>query len=129
MKKFEGYTHGVNFGGWLSQCDHTKERYDTFITEEDFNWAVETASKKKNIDCSSAEFLTIDEGLCVQIMHVGSYDDEPASVKLMDDYLKENEYATDINQSRLHHEIYLSDPRKTSLEKLKTVIRHPIKKM
>ena len=104
-------------------------RLPDFITEEDFNWAVETASKKKNIDCSSAEFLTIDEGLCVQIMHVGSYDDEPASVKLMDDYLKENEYATDINQSRLHHEIYLSDPRKTSPEKLKTVIRHPIKKM
>ena len=100
-----------------------------FITQEDFNWAVETASKKKKMDCSSAEFLTINEGLCVQIMHIGSYDDEPVSVKLMDDFIKENNYANDINQTRLHHEIYLSDPRKTEPEKWKTVIRHPIKKL
>ena len=104
-------------------------RLPVFITEKDFKWAVETASKKKKLDCSSAEFLTIDEGLCVQIMHIGSYDDEPASVKLMDDYIKENGYENDINQTRLHHEIYLSDPRKTEPEKLKTVIRHPIKKV
>ena len=88
-------------------------RLPDFITQENFNWAVETASKKKKIDCSSAEFLTINEGLCIQIMHIGSYDDEPTSVKLMDDYLKENGYSNDMNQSRLHHEIYLSDPRKT----------------
>ena len=104
-------------------------RMPDFVTEIDFKWAVETASKKKKIDCSSAEFLTIEEGLCVQIMHIGSYDDEPASVKLMDDYIKENGYENDINQTRLHHEIYLSDPRKTEPEKLKTVIRHPIKKV
>jgi len=104
-------------------------RLPDFITQENFNWAVETASKKKKIDCSSAEFLTINEGLCIQIMHIGSYDDEPASVKLMDDYLNENGYANDINQSRLHHEIYLSDPRKIEPEKWKTVIRHPIKKI
>lgn len=104
-------------------------RLPDFITQEDFNWAVETASKKKKIDCSSAEFLTINKGLCVQIMHMGSYDDEPASVKLMDDYLKEKGYTNDINQSRLHHEIYLSDPRKAEPEKWKTVIRHPIKKL
>ena len=104
-------------------------RLPVFITEKDFKWAVETASKKKKLDCSSAEFLTIDEGLCVQIMHIGSYDDEPASVKLMDDYIKESGYENDINQTRLHHEIYLSDPRKTEPEKLKTVIRHPIKKV
>ena len=104
-------------------------RLPDFITQENFNWAVETASKKKKIDCSSAEFLTINEGLCIQIMHIGSYDDEPASVKLMDDYLKENGYSNDINQSRLHHEIYLSDPRKAEPEKWKTVIRHPIKKL
>ena len=104
-------------------------RLPDFITQEDFNWAVETASKKKKIDCSSAEFLTINEGLCVQIMHIGSYDDEQASVKLMDDFIKENNYANDINQTRLHHEIYLSDPRKTEPEKWKTVIRHPIKKL
>jgi hypothetical protein len=120
---------GVNYSdkssfNWISVI-----RMPDFVTEIDFKWAVETASKKKKIDCSSAEFLTIDEGLCVQIMHIGSYDDEPASVKLMDDYIKENGYENDINQTRLHHEIYLSDPRKTEPEKLKTVIRHPIKKV
>jgi hypothetical protein len=120
---------GVNYSdkssfNWISVI-----RIPDFVTEIDFKWAVETASKKKKIDCSSAEFLTIDEGLCVQIMHIGSYDDEPASVKLMDDYIKENGYENDINQTRLHHEIYLSDPRKTEPENLKTVIRHPIKKV
>ncbi len=120
---------GVNYSdkssfNWISVI-----RIPDFVTEIDFKWAVETASKKKKIDCSSAEFLTIEEGLCVQIMHIGSYDDEPASVKLMDDYIKENGYENDINQTRLHHEIYLSDPRKTEPEKLKTVIRHPVKKV
>ena len=104
-------------------------RLPDFVTEKDFAWAVETASKKKKMDCSSAEFLTINEGLCVQIMHIGSYDDEPASVKLMEDFVKENGYEIDINQNRLHHEIYLSDPRKSKPENLKTVIRHPIKKL
>ncbi|MGB4609347.1 MAG: GyrI-like domain-containing protein [Saccharofermentanales bacterium] len=103
-------------------------RLPDFVTEKDFAWAVETASKKKKMDCSSAEFLTIDEGLCVQIMHIGSYDDEPASVNLMHDFIKEKAYKLDINQKRLHHEIYLSDPRKCKAENLKTVIRHPIKK-
>ena len=84
--------------------------------------------KKKQLDCSSAEFLTIEEGLCVQIMHVGSYDDEPASVAVMDEYLAQNGYANDLTAERLHHEIYLSDPRKTAPEKRKTVLRHPIKK-
>ena len=100
-----------------------------FITKDDFNWAVETASKKKKLDCSSAEFLTIDEGLCVQIMHHGSYDDEPATIALMDAYLEQNGYENDMTGGRLHHEIYLSDPRKTAAEKQKTVIRHPIKKI
>lgn len=104
-------------------------RLPDFITEDNFAWAVETASKKKNVDCSSAEFLTIDEGLCVQMMHIGPYDDEPASVAIMNAFLKENGYATDINENRKHHEIYLSDPRKTAPEKLKTVIRYPIKKL
>ncbi|MBE5953035.1 MAG: transcriptional regulator [Lachnospiraceae bacterium] len=103
-------------------------RLPDFITKKDFDWAVETATKKKKIDCSVAEFMTIDEGLCVQIMHCGSYDDEPASVALMDDYLADNGYGNDINDKRLHHEIYLSDPRKTATEKCKTVIRHPIRK-
>ena len=97
-------------------------------TKTDFDWAIQTAAKKKQLDCSSAEFLTIEEGLCVQIMHVGSYDDEPASVAVMDEYLAQNGYANDLTAERLHHEIYLSDPRKTAPEKRKTVLRHPIKK-
>ena len=103
-------------------------RLPDFITKEDFEWAVETAAKKKKLDCSSAEFMTIDEGLCVQIMHFGSFDDEPATVALMDAYSEQNGYVNDINRNRLHHEIYMSDARKIAPEKRKTVIRHPIKK-
>ena len=102
-------------------------RLPDFIKKENFGWAVDTASKKKKIDCGIAEFISIDEGLCVQIMHNGSYDDEPATIKVMDDFIHENGYENDINEVRLHHEIYLSDPRKTAPEKLKTVIRHPIR--
>ena len=89
---------------------------------------METASKKKKIDCSAAEFLTFDEGLCVQIMHVGAFDNEPATVAMMDKYLEENGYVNDFTAERLHHEIYLSDPRKVPPEKCKTVIIHPIKR-
>ena len=103
-------------------------RLPEFITREDFAWAVETASKKKKLDCFRAEFLTVDEGLCVQIMHLGSFDEEPASVALMDAYLAENGYENDFGGARLHHEIYLSDARKVPPEKWKTVIRHPIRK-
>lgn len=102
-------------------------RLPEFIKEEDFKWAGETASKKKKLDCSSAEFLIIDEGLCVQIMHIGPFDDEDASVALMDAYIAEKGYENDFSDSRLHHEIYMSDVRKVALEKWKTVIRHPIK--
>ena len=102
-------------------------RLPEFITQKDFEWAVETASEKKKLDCSSAEFLTVDEGLCVQIMHIGAFDDEPQTVALMDEYIAQNGYENDITESRLHHEIYLSDARKVALEKWKTIIRHPIK--
>jgi hypothetical protein len=101
-------------------------RLPDFVSKTDFEWAVETATKKKKIDCSSAEYLTIDEGLCVQIMHLGPFDDEPKSVALMDAYIDENGYKNDISDIRLHHEIYLSDARKVAPEKWKTVIRHPI---
>ena len=104
-------------------------RLPEFISQKDFEWAVEAATKKKKIDCSSAEFLTIDEGLCVQIMHLGAFDDEPATVAHMDTYLKQNGYVNDMNMERLHHEIYLSDARKVAPEKWKTVIRHPIKRI
>lgn len=104
-------------------------RLPDFVTKKDFDWAVETAIKKKKIDCSSAEFLTINEGLCVQIMHTGPFDDEPATVALMDSFIKENGYEKDFSKTRLHHEIYMSDARKVVPEKWKTVIRHPIKKV
>ena len=104
-------------------------RLPDFITEKDFAWAVQTATKKKKIDCSPAEFLTIDEGICVQIMHLGSFDLEPATVALMDAYLKEQGFVNDLNEQRLHHEIYMSDARRVAPEKWKTVIRHPIKKV
>lgn len=97
--------------------------------EDDFHWAVQTASEKKKLDCSAAEFLTVDEGLCVQMMHHGSYDNEPATIAAMDTYLVHNGYKNDIGGGRQHHEIYLSDPRKCVPEKWKTVIRHPIKKV
>lgn len=103
-------------------------RLPEFVTQKDFEWAVETASEKKKLDCSSAEFLTIDEGVCVQIMHIGAFDDEPQTVALMDEYIAQNGYENDITESRLHHEIYLSDARKVAPEKWKTVIRHPIKR-
>lgn len=103
-------------------------RVPDFVTRADFDWAVETATKKKKINCSGAELITVEEGLCVQILHTGAYDDEPATVALMDEYLRQNGYANDFSDTRLHHEIYLSDPRKTAPEKRKTVIRHPIKK-
>ena len=103
-------------------------RLPDFITERDFAWAVKTATEKKKIDCSTAEFLSVDEGLCVQIIHLGSFDSEPATVARMDDFLKEQGYVNDLSEQRLHHEIYLSDARRVAPEKWKTVIRHPIKK-
>ena len=103
-------------------------RLPDFVTEEDFDWAVAEAEKKKKTDFSKVEFLTVDEGLCVQIMHIGRFDDEPESIRLMDAYLEENGFINDISDKRLHHEIYLSDARRVSPDKLKTVIRHPVRK-
>ena len=119
---------GVDYRDKSAFCWISVIRLPDFITKADFDWAVQAASKKKKIDCSKAEFLTVDEGLCVQIMHIGPYDDEPASVALMDRCLEENGYKNDLSASRLHHEIYLSDARKIAPENWKTVIRHPIKR-
>ena len=96
------------------------------MTKEDFEWAVTAATAKKKIDCSKVEYLTVDEGLCVQIMHHGPFDDEPATVAIMNQYIQENGYENDFRSGRLHHEIYMSDARKVAPEKWKTVIRHPI---
>lgn len=117
------YTRKEEFH-WISVI-----RLPEFVTREEFDWAVREATNKKKLDCSKAEFLELDEGLCVQMMHYGAFDDEPATVSLMDAYITDNGYVNDFTPTRLHHEIYLSDPRKTALEKCKTVIRHPIKKM
>ena len=119
---------GVDYSDKSTFCWISVIRLPDFITEKDFDWAVETASKKKKMDCSSAEFLTIDEGLCVQIMHIGPFDNEPATVEIMNRFIAENGYENDFSDARLHHEIYLSDARKAAPEKWKTVIRHPIKK-
>ena len=102
-------------------------RLPDFVTREDFEWAVEEATKKKKTDFSKVEFFTYDEGLCVQCMHIGPYDDEPATVELMHKFMEEQGYELDITDERMHHEIYLSDARKVAPEKLKTVVRHPIK--
>lgn len=103
-------------------------RLPDFVSEKDFNWAKQQVKTKKGIDCSNAQFLTIEEGLCVQIMHIGSYDDEPETITLMDKFIKENGYINDFSNTRMHHEIYLSDARRVAPERLKTVIRHPIRK-
>lgn len=103
-------------------------RLPDFVSKEDFEWAVQEVEQKKKIDCKWAEFLTVDEGLCVQIMHIGSYDEESALIVIMDDYIEEQGYVNDLTGKRLHHEIYLSDARRVEPARLKTVIRHPIKK-
>lgn len=104
-------------------------RLPDFVKKEDFDWAISEANAKKKIDFSNVEFLTYNEGLCVQCMHIGSYDNEPETVRLMNEFAAKNGYALDITDKRFHHEIYLSDARRVVSEKLKTVIRHPIKRM
>ncbi|MDD7146874.1 MAG: GyrI-like domain-containing protein [Lachnospiraceae bacterium] len=104
-------------------------RLPEFVSKADFEWAVKQAEQKKKMDLSSAEYMTIDEGMCVQIMHIGPFDEEPATVEKMDRYLAENGYENDLTSERLHHEIYLSDARKVEPEKWKTVIRHPVRKV
>ena len=117
------YAHKENFA-WISVI-----RLPDFVTRADFDWAIEEATRKKGTDSSKVEFLTYDEGFCVQCMHIGSYDEEPATVELMHDFMERQGYTLDITDQRLHHEIYLSDARKVASDKLKTVIRHPIKKI
>lgn len=116
------YAHKEDFQ-WISVI-----RLPDFVAEDDFKWAVAEATEKKKQDFSKATFLTVEEGLCVQCMHIGPYDAEPATVAMMDQYLADNGYENDFSDERRHHEIYLSDARRVAPEKLKTVIRHPIRK-
>lgn len=115
------YAHKEAFQ-WISLI-----RLPDFVKQSDFNWAVAEASRKKKADFSKAEFFTCKEGLCVQCMHIGPYDDEPATVARMERFARENGYEADLTDTRFHHEIYLSDARKCDPSKLKTVIRHPIR--
>lgn len=120
-------TDGIDYGRkdrfhWIAMI-----RLPDFVTPADVDWAVAAAAAKKKGDCSAAAFLTVDEGLCVQMMHIGPYDTEPATVSAMDRFLQKTGYQNDCSASRPHHEIYLSDPRRTRPEALKTVIRHPIR--
>lgn len=122
-------TIGVNYNNkfdfhWISMI-----RLPEFVTYDIFEWAKTETAKKKKIDTSKAELLEIEEGLCVQCLHIGSYDNEPETVALMDEFIINAGYINDINNQRRHHEIYLSDPRRVSVEKRKTVIRYPIKKL
>ena len=103
-------------------------RLPDFVTIRDFEWAREEAERKKKEDFSKVGFFTYNEGLCVQCMHIGAYDDEPATIEMMHDFMTAEGYELDITDKRLHHEIYLSDARRVAPEKLKTVIRHPVKK-
>ena len=123
QEKMQGidYSRKADFH-WISVI-----RLPDFVTENDFRWAVQEATVKKKQDFSKVEFLTVEEGLCVQCMHIGPYDDEPATVQLMHEYMEREGYELDISDERRHHEIYLSDARKTAPEKLRTVIRHPIR--
>lgn len=118
---------GVDYSDKSSFCWISVIRLPDFITPKDVDWARTTASQKKKLDCSRVEFLSTEEGLCVQMMHIGPYDAEPATVARMNQYLADNGYVNDFSTTRLHHEIYLSDVRKVAPEKWKTVIRHPIK--
>ncbi len=116
------YSHKEDYR-WISLI-----RLPDFVTRADFDWAVAEATKKKKTDFSKVEFLTYNEGLCVQCMHIGAYDEEPMTVALMDRFIEQNGYETDISDQRFHHEIYLSDARKVAPQNRKTVIRHPIRK-
>ena len=115
------YSNKENFH-WISVI-----RLPDFVSKADFDWAIGEAARKKKTDFSKAEYLTYDEGLCVQCLHIGSYDDEPATVALMHEFIERQGYVPDITEQRMHHEIYLSDARKVAPQKLKTVIRHPIR--
>lgn len=122
----KGSSDSINYSRKQDLCWISMIRLPEFVTREVFDWAVHEAAQKKKTDFSKAEFRTFHEGLCVQCMHVGSYDDEPETIEKIDAFLKEAGYETDFSGQRMHHEIYLSDPRRTAPERLRTVIRLPV---
>ncbi len=122
----KGSSDSINYSRKQDLCWISMIRLPEFVTREVFDWAVHEAAQKKKTDFSKAEFRTFHEGLCVQCMHVGSYDDEPETIEKIDAFLKEAGYETDFSGQRMHHEIYLGDPRRTAPERLRTVIRLPV---
>lgn len=121
--------NSIDYGDKVAFIWTSVIRLPDFVTKADLEWAIDKVETKKRLDCRGAEFLTVNEGICVQIMHIGPFDSEPTTVELMDRYIAENGYKNDFSDDRLHHEIYLSDARKVSPDKWKTVIRHPIAKI
>ena len=121
--EYENYLLNKDLFSWISLI-----RIPDFVKKEDVEWAVKTATQKKKKDFSKVEFFTYDEGVCVQCMHIGSYNDEPETIQKMNEFTRENGYSIDLTDKRYHHEIYLSDPRKVDTDKLRTVIRQPVKK-
>ena len=120
--------NGVNYAdkgsfNWVSVI-----RVPEFVTEADFAWAIEAATAKKGLDFSPVHLIEVDEGLCVQCMHVGPYDSEPATVEAMHEYAAAQGFVPDFSDMRRHHEVYLSDPRKADPAKMKTVVRHPVRR-
>lgn len=120
--------HGVDYSRkqdfqWISLI-----RLPEFVTRDAFDWAIREATEKKQQDFSPVEFFHWEEGLCVQCMHIGPYDDEPVTVAAMQQYAQKQGYVEDFGQNRFHHEIYLSDVRRCKPERLKTVVRHPVRK-
>ena len=120
---------GVDYANKASFCWNSVIRVPEFVDEAEFAWAIDTATAKKKLDFSPVRLIEIDEGLCVQCMHVGPYDEEPATVAAMHEFMDAQGYVLDLSDKRRHHEIYLSDPRKANPEKMKTVIRHPVARM
>ena len=121
--KHENYLLNKELFNWISLI-----RVPDFIKKEDVKWAIKCATEKKKKDFSKVEFFSYNEGLCVQCMHIGSYNEEPETIQRMDEFAQNNGYNIELTEKRYHHEIYLSDPRKTDINKLKTVIRQPVKK-
>ena len=131
LEGFWWLDHGEDFSiqdksnyRWLSVI-----RLPEFVDENVFEWACKEVSKKKKVDTQKVQYMQINEGLCVQCLHVGAYDDEPETLKLMNDFIAQNGMLSDLSETRRHHEIYLSDPRKTDVSKLKTVLRIPVKSL
>ena len=121
--KHENYMLNKELFNWISLI-----RVPDFIKKKDVEWAIKYATEKKKKDFSKVEFFSYNEGLCVQCMHIGSYNEEPETIQRMDEFAQNNGYNIELTEKRHHHEIYLSNPRKADINKLKTVIRQPVKK-